>query len=112
MSKTEKDLQNILENKPERKSKLEEDSFIDLEMVYSFIISLITHVLILSSIWVFITYNYGSSYQKIVEQIKKQPYVDLIFNLIPGKSKKGEFSLKEAEDLFKLKEIQKNSDGP
>lgn len=83
-------------NKP--KSKLEEDSFIDWEMIYSFLISAVLHFILiffaLNIIWLY----YGDSYNQLAHKIRKKPFKDLVFHLIPGNTKKGEMNY---QDLIK-----------
>ena len=88
------------------KSKLEDESFIDLEMIYSFGISVVLHIVIFYLLWQCILINWGNSYKHIIQEINKTP--DLIFRLAPGKEKKGEYSFEETKKIFNLKDSNNN----
>lgn len=86
------------------KSKLEDDSFIDLEMIYSVGISVILHVVIFYLIWNVIIDLYGPSYAKVAKKLNVQP--DIVFRLSPDKPQKGEFSFEDAQKFYNLKEYK------
>lgn len=82
MSEYSKKLEHEL-NKRIFKSKnpLEEDSFIDFEMIRSVAVSGIVHIVILYSIWLIIITVYKDLYNDILSKIHSKYPKDLIFNL-------------------------------
>jgi len=108
VNKAEEKLKNILQNKPQQKSKLEEDPFIDWDMVASFIVSAIFLSIVFLSLWVLIMSHFESSYIKTASQLKRKDHPDLVFKLIPGPVKRGEFSLKDAKKFFNMTDDEEN----
>lgn len=88
----------VIKRKP--KSKLEDESFIDWDFIYSFGISLVFHAVIFGSLWLIIINLYPDTYNKIVNSTKSIHPKDLIFTLIPNVKKDGEYSLDDAEKIF------------
>lgn len=82
------------------KNNILEDNFFDVEMIYSFFISLIVHVL-LAWFFIFILWTYFmDSYKVLIKELFVKP--DIIFNLQPIKDKKDLDKEKDkTEDLKK-----------
>jgi magnesium-transporting ATPase (P-type) len=104
---TEQKLKEILENKPKRKSRLEEDSIIDWDLIGSFVISAIVHIIVFSSLWLVLFHYNESHYRQLVKSIGKKPHADIIFHLVPGTDKDGEIGFKETKQFIEQLEVIK-----
>lgn len=82
-------------------SKLEEDSFIDWDVIYSFCISSIIHIIILVSLWGLIMNIYGEAYNKRTHKIKKKPNGDIVIKLSPTTTSKTTFNNKKVEYFYR-----------
>ncbi|MEW5819963.1 MAG: hypothetical protein AB1782_07205 [Cyanobacteriota bacterium] len=83
------------------KSRLEEDSFIDWNLVISLVISIIVHLVLFYYVWILILNYFGDSYKQVINALNKRP--DIILRLQPGQTEKGEMSFKNFQKFLEGK---------
>jgi len=93
----------LQERQKKKNSKLEDNSFIDWELVFDFIASALFHIFFISLLWALLVSCCGDSYYKKITKYNTKKIKDIVFRLVPGKAQKGEIDYKETKKLYGLK---------